>query len=265
MKNILLALGLAFVLVGCQPAPTSVVQEPTPAPVRPRPVVVVPVEQSILVVDEEPLLNSIVVVENDNSILPAVCKCGQGSKCICPPGECKCEGCPCNGNCKPAPVVVAKEEPKVEVEEPEVVDDVPPQKVANNTPVVRQTTPPATYREPPIPAGYVRTYFWQNGKRWYKDVPRAQPRVTYSGGCANGGCSVATRPMNTAGMHSHKCESCGYIFSHVSGSHMCPNCGRGPWYIIYDGPVPSRATTTTRSTGSYSSGSSRGAILPWRR
>lgn len=58
-----------------------------------------------------------------------------------------------------------------------------------------------------------------------------------------------SQPPN--GPHRHKCgysaagdlPGCGQVFEHemipvpkhvrVSSSHMCPNCGKGPWYKIW--------------------------------
>lgn len=39
----------------------------------------------------------------------------------------------------------------------------------------------------------------------------------------------------TRGLHSHICRVCRFEFWHVSGSHYCPRCGKGPWYTINQG------------------------------
>lgn len=285
MKSLMSFISVLVAIVGCQigtspPVEKEVVKPKVPTQVvQPSPKVVKPAEKSVLVVDNSavgptPVVNEVVEVEKDNAIIapevkkpepkvvepkpevepePAVepepepspkvevskvctcgdnCKCDNGKPCG---GKCSCKNC----KCKPL-VEGPPPKPVVEVAQPKPVPPAP-------------TT--TAYREPAIPAGYIRTYFWQNGTKWYRDIPRPVMATT-NNGCANGGCSTTVKKKssysvdNHEGQHAHKCGSCGHVFWHRGGSHMCPNCGQGPWYVIYAG-------------SSSSSGSGR-RILRWR-
>lgn len=41
-------------------------------------------------------------------------------------------------------------------------------------------------------------------------------------------------------MHAHRCGHCRYVFTHEgeafnnAGAHLCPRCGAGPWWDIFD-------------------------------
>lgn len=60
------------------------------------------------------------------------------------------------------------------------------------------------------------------------------------------------RPAKTnEPQHSHKCEKCGYVWSHGESSfgnakaHTCPKCGSGPWWNQV--PGSRRAPTANNS------------------
>jgi hypothetical protein len=41
-------------------------------------------------------------------------------------------------------------------------------------------------------------------------------------------------------LHTHICGACEKDWQHTGGSHLCPNCGEGPWHSIYDKKVMSK-------------------------
>ena len=230
MKKICILL-LVVGLIGCTAKERPVViNKPN------KPVVVVntpsKVENTVIAPNPAEVNNNVSVVEENNTVVSVGCTCGKSCKCA--------NGKPCGGECDDCKECKCKAFP----------DDID---------VV--VTPPPVKKDPGVPAGYVRTYFWKNGVKWYQDTPvatqKAATTTTYtSGGCPTGGCPTTVKKnsvssVNTAGMHSHKCGSCGNVFWHVDGSHMCPKCGKGPWYVIQSGT-------------SKNSGGGR-AILPWRR
>ncbi len=193
MRNILLLASL-LLLAGCQkqPEPPKVAKIPVqvaPAPVAkpkapviensvllPPPVVenelvvIEPEPEPIIEVTPEPEPEVVIVAPEPEPVVVAIvekvcdcvdCGCKQGKACKCCGDVCKCVDCKC-------------------------AEDVPPQKPE---PVVAQAPPPVKYTVPPVPAGHTRTYFWQNGKRWYRDVPNQQYGAS---GAACASCSPAS-------------------------------------------------------------------------
>lgn len=45
-------------------------------------------------------------------------------------------------------------------------------------------------------------------------------------------------------LHAHRCDDCGKVWRHTSEaqgcevSHMCPQCGSGPYWAKYETPGP---------------------------
>jgi DNA-directed RNA polymerase subunit RPC12/RpoP len=201
------------------------------------------------------------------------CPCGgDGSKCVCPPGECRCPGClvKAEEHTERAAALVKGTAPLTIRVTPNCPPGAEAERVIVPMLAAQRWQAGKHYRVVRAEDGPCPQFFWKGKafatdgwhgwESWRADLAGAmglQAEATVRSGSVRPSSTgvragavttwavnprPAAAPVRLPGQHSHRCSSCGTIWSHGSDSHgsyrdhQCPNCGRLQWQQ-YRGPM----------------------------